>query len=114
MAKGRKVQGGRILSQGTVYSTIKKLTLRASRVAQWLRVLYCSASCAIRVPGFAPRLCRDREVRGATHNWPSVARVREGLVGRGVLVSSRTSELGAVCANQGGQVHGVSSGALVH
>ena len=25
---------------------------------------------------------RDREVRGATHNWPSVVRVREGLVGR--------------------------------
>jgi hypothetical protein len=22
---------------------------------------------------------RDREVRGATHNWPSVVRVREGL-----------------------------------
>ena len=47
---------------------------------------------------------------------PSVARVREGLVGRGVLVSSRTSDscggLGAVCANQGGQVHSVSSGAL--
>jgi hypothetical protein len=60
---------------------------------------------------------RDREVRGATHNWPCVARVREGLVGRGVLVSSRTSDscggLGAVCARQGGQVHCVSSGALV-
>ena len=60
---------------------------------------------------------RDREVRGATHNWPSVAQVREGLVGRGVLVSSRTSDscggLGAVCATQGGQVHGVSSGTLV-
>ena len=27
---------------------------------------------------------RDREVRGAAHNWPSVTRVREGLVGRGV------------------------------
>ena len=43
---------------------------------------------------------RDREVRGATHNWPSVVRhnwpsvvrVREGLVGRDVLVSSRTSD----------------------
>ena len=31
----------------------------------------------------------DREVRGATHNWPSVVRVREGLVGRDLLVSSR-------------------------
>ena len=51
------------------------------------------------------------------HNWPSVARVRDGLVGRGVLVSSRTSDscggLGAVYANQGGRVHSVSSGALV-
>ena len=60
---------------------------------------------------------RDREVRGATHNWPSVAWVREGLVGRGVLVSSRTSDscggLSAVCASQGGQVHGVSSDTLV-
>ena len=65
-------------------------------------------------PGFVVTP-RDREVRGATHNWPSVARVREGLVGRGVLVSSRTSDscggLGAVCAYQGGQVQGVSSGA---
>ena len=35
---------------------------------------------------------RDREVHGATHNWPSVGRVREGLVGRDLLVSSRTSD----------------------
>ena len=47
--------------------TLKELQLvsewvagRASRVAQLLRALYCSASCAIRVPGFAPRLCRNR------------------------------------------------------
>ena len=33
----------------------------ASRVAQWLRALYCSASCTTRDPGFVPRLCR---------NWP--------------------------------------------
>ena len=86
-------------------------------MAQWLRALYCSASCAIRVPGFAPRLCRDREVRGATHKWPSVIRVREGLAGRDVLVSSRTSDScggpGAVRANQGCQVLGVSSETLV-
>ena len=50
---------------------------------------------------------RDREVRGAMHNWPSVVRVREGLAGRDILVSSRT---GAVPANQGCQVHGISSG----
>ena len=50
-------------------------------------------------------------------HWPSVVRVTEGLVGRGVLVSSCTSDscggLGAVRASQGGQVHGVSSDTLV-
>ena len=35
---------------------------------------------------------RDWEVRGATHNWPSVVRVREGLAGRDILVSSRTRD----------------------
>jgi hypothetical protein len=59
----------------------------------------------------------DREVRGATHNWPSVIRIREGLAGRDILVSSRTSDScggpGAVHANQGCQVHGVSSDTLV-
>ena len=57
---------------------------------------------------------RDREVRGATHNWPSV--VREGLVGRDVLVSSRTSDScggpGAVRASHGCQAHGVASDTL--
>ena len=47
---------------------------------------------------------RDREVRGATHNWPSVVRVREGLAGRDILVSSLTSDScggpGAMHANQ--------------
>ena len=51
-----------------------------------------------------------REVRGATHNWPSVVRVKEGLAGRDILVSSRTSDScggpGAVRANQCRQVHG--------
>ena len=60
---------------------------------------------------------RDLEVRGATHNWHSVIRVREGLTGRDILVSSRTSAScggpGVVCANQGSQVHGVSSDTLV-
>ena len=60
---------------------------------------------------------RDREVRGATHNWPNVVRVREGLAGRDVLVSSRTSDScgvpGAMRANQGCQVHEVSSNTLV-
>ena len=60
---------------------------------------------------------RDREVRWATHNWPSVARVREGLAGRDVLVSSRTSDTcggpAAVRANQGSHVPGVSSDTMV-
>ena len=42
---------------------------------------------------------RDREVRGAMHNWHSVVRVREGLAGREILVSSRTSDsCGGPCA----------------
>ena len=73
--------------------------------------------CATRDSGFAPRLCRNREVRGATHNWPSVVWVREGLAGREILGSSHTSDScggpGAVRANRGCQVHGVSSDTLV-
>jgi hypothetical protein len=60
---------------------------------------------------------RDREVRGAMHNWPNVVRAREGLAGREILVSPCTSDYcggpGAVRANQGCQVHGVSSDTLV-
>ena len=58
---------------------------------------------------------RDQEVRGATHNWPSVGLVREGLASRDILVSSSVScvELGAVHANQRREVHGVSSDTLV-
>ena len=78
--------------------------VEASRVVQCSRALYCSASCATRDSGFA-------------HNWPSVVQVREGLTGREILVSSRTSDScggpGAVRANQGYQVHGVSSDTLV-
>ena len=47
---------------------------------------------------------RDREAHGATHNWPSVVRVREGLADRDILVSSRTRDScggpGAVHADQ--------------
>ena len=74
--------------------------------------------CATRGPRFAPRLCRNRPrpVRGATHNWPSVVRVREGLAGRDSLVSSHSSDsfggLGAVRTKQGCEVHSVSSGTL--
>ena len=57
---------------------------------------------------------RDREVRGATHNWPSVVRVREGLAGRDILVSTHTSDsCGGPEAVHGNQVHGVSSDRLV-
>ena len=49
---------------------------------------------------------RDREVHGATHNWPSVH-----CAGRDILVPLRTSDScggpGAVHANQSRQVHGV-------
>ena len=37
-----------------------EIDINASRVAQWLRALYCSASCATRDSGFAPRLCHNR------------------------------------------------------
>ena len=67
-------------------------------------------------PGSVVTGC-DREVRGAMHNWPNVVRAREGLAGREILVSSCTSDScggpGAVRANQGSQVHGVSSDTLV-
>jgi hypothetical protein len=67
-------------------------------------------SCATE-PGFEPRLC------GVTHNWSSVVRVRESLTVKDILVSSRTSDScggpGAVRANQGCQVYGVSSDTLV-
>ena len=91
------------------------LGCRASRVAQWSRALQRSASGSV---GSCPgSVGRDREVRGATHNWPSVVRVREGLASRDILISSRTSDTcggpGAVHANQGCQVHGVPSGKLV-
>ena len=42
-------------------------------------------------PGSVAAGC-DREVHGATHNWPSIVRVREGLAGRDILVSSCTSD----------------------
>jgi hypothetical protein len=46
----------------------------------------------------------DREVHGVTYNWPCIVRVREGLAGRDILVSSRTSDYcggpGAVHADQ--------------
>ena len=60
------------------------------------RALHHSASC---VPpetlGSRPGSVaagRDQEVRGAMHNWPSGIRVRDGLAGRDILVSSRTSD----------------------
>ena len=61
---------------------------------------------------------RDREVRGATHNWHSVVRVREGLAGRDIIVSSRTSDsCGGPYAVHADQVtrctYGVSSDTLV-
>ena len=44
------------LQKGLLIRYYKIVGGRASRVAQWLRVRYCSASCATRDSGFAPRL----------------------------------------------------------
>jgi hypothetical protein len=86
----------------------------ASRVAQWLRDSGYPETLGLH-PGSVVTGC-DREVRGVTHNWPSIVRVREGLAGRNILVSTRTSDscggLGTVRANQGCQVHSVSSDTL--
>jgi hypothetical protein len=71
---------------------LTKIVARASRVAQWLRAPYCSASCAIRVPGFAPRLCHNRPRPGGLWGDASSSGLWEELVGRDVLVSSRTSD----------------------
>ena len=58
-----------------------------------------------------------RAVPTETLGSPSVVRVREGFASRDILVSLRTSHScggpGAVHANQGCQVHGVSSDTLV-
>jgi hypothetical protein len=67
----------------------------ASWVAQWLR--HCIAVLAVPPETLASSpgsvtAGRDREVHGATYNWHSVVRVREGLAGRDILVSSRTSD----------------------
>jgi hypothetical protein len=59
----------------------------------------------------------ERLVCGVMHNWPCIVWVREGLAGRDILVSSCTSDScggpGVVRANQGCQVHSVSSDTLV-
>ena len=74
----------------------------------WSKVVYS------RPPGWRSGLehciaeCHQRRAQAlsqpATHNCPSVVRVREGLAGRDILVSSRTSDScggpGAVHADQ--------------
>ena len=61
-------------------------------MAQWLRGSVPSQTLGS--PPGSVVTGRDREVRGAAHNWPSVVRVREGLVGRDLLVSSRRDSCG--------------------
>ena len=78
----------------------------ASWLAQWLRAV--PAETLGSHPG-SVATGRDREVHGVTHNWPSIVRVREGLAGRDILVSSRTSDS---CGGPGA-VHGVSADTLV-
>ena len=65
-------------------------------MAQWSKALFRSASCASSVAAG-----RNREAHGAAHNWPSVVWVREGLAGRDILVSSRTSDT----CDRSGAVH---------
>ena len=73
-------------------------------MAQWSRAL-------LAVP---PESLGSRQPESL--NWPSGVRVREGLAGRDILVSSRTSDscggLGAVHANQVAR-YSVSSARLV-
>ena len=47
----------------------------ASRVAQRLRALYCSANCATRDSGFAPRLCHNRPRPGGLWGDAQLGRV---------------------------------------
>ena len=61
-------------------------------MTQWSRALHLSASCATGSRPGSVAAGRDREVRGATHNSHSGVRVREGLVGRDIIVSSCTSD----------------------
>jgi hypothetical protein len=75
----------------------------ASRVAQWSKALAVPPETLGLSPG-SVAAGRNREVHGATHNWPSIVWVREGLAGSDILVSSRTSDScggpGAVQADQ--------------
>ena len=57
---------------------LKRFYSWASRVAQWARALYCSASCATRDSGFAPRLCHNPAATGR-----SVGRRKIGIASLG-------------------------------
>ena len=76
--------------------------MKLSVPADLLKVHLCSGlRHCIAVPAVPPETLgsspgsvaadRDREVHGATHKWPSIVRVRGGLAGRDILVSSHTS-----------------------
>ena len=73
-------------------------------MAQWSKALLAVPPETLGLSPGTVAAGRDREVHGATHNWPSVVQVREGLAGRDILVSSCTSEscggLGTVHADQ--------------
>ena len=90
----------------------------ASRVAQWLRALYGSASCATRDTGFAPRLCREPAATARSVGRRTIGLALSGL-GRawpvGISLSHRTPATPvagrAQCVLT--KVHGVSSDTLV-
>ena len=85
-------------------------------MAQWLRALYCSASCAIRDSGLAPRLCRNRPRPGRSVGRRTIGLASSGL-GRvwpvGISLSHRAPATPVAGRAQGCQVHGVSSVTLV-
>jgi hypothetical protein len=56
---------------------------------------------------------RDREVCGATHNWPSVVRVRGGVWPVGIFLSHCAPATPVAGAVHTIQVHSVSSDTLV-
>jgi hypothetical protein len=57
-------------------------------IAQWSASLAVPPETLGSRPG-SVAAGRDTEVRGATHYWPSVVRVRDGLAGREIIALSR-------------------------
>jgi hypothetical protein len=61
-----------------------------SGLRHYIAVLAVPPETLVSIPG-SVAAGHSREVHGATHNWPSVVRVKEGLAGRDIFVSLCTS-----------------------